>query len=83
LHVVSKILANKIKNPLKNVLRKADKSNAVVIMDKDKYNDNMQKLIDDGPYELMTSNPIPRLIEKAKKLSQEIIETMNLSSFWK
>jgi hypothetical protein len=60
-----------------------DKSNAVVIMDKDKYNDNMQQLIDDGPYELMTSNPIPRLIEKAKKLSEEIIEKMNLSSFWK
>jgi hypothetical protein len=36
---------------------KADKSNAVVIMDKGKYDEGMQRLIDDGPYELMTSNP--------------------------
>jgi hypothetical protein len=33
---------------------KADKNHAVVIMDKEKYDEGMQRLIDDGPYELMT-----------------------------
>jgi hypothetical protein len=32
---------------------KADKSNAVVIMDKDKYEEGMLKLINDGPYTIM------------------------------
>jgi hypothetical protein len=47
---------------------KADKSNAVVIMDKEKYDEGMQRLIDDGPYELMTSNPLTRTVQSAKNI---------------
>jgi hypothetical protein len=39
---------------------KTDESNAVVIMEKEKYDEGMQRLIDDRPYELMTSNPLTR-----------------------
>jgi hypothetical protein len=52
-------------------------------MDKEKYNEGMQRLIDDGPYELMTSNPLNRTVESAKNMIREVVETMNLSSYWK
>jgi hypothetical protein len=54
-----------------------------VIMDKEKYDEGVQRLIDDGPYELMTSNPLTRAVESAKNMIREVVETMNLSSYWK
>jgi hypothetical protein len=62
---------------------KADKSNTVVIIDKEKYDEGMQRLIDDRPYELMTSNPLTRTVESAKNMIREVVETMNFSSYWK
>jgi hypothetical protein len=32
----------------------------------------MQRLIDDGPYELMTSNPLIRMVESAKNMIREM-----------
>jgi hypothetical protein len=52
-------------------------------MDKEKYNEGMQRFIDDGPYELMTSNPLNRTVESAKNMIRELVETVNLSSYWK
>jgi hypothetical protein len=60
---------------------KADKGNAVVIMDKNKYDENMHKLIQDGPYILMTTNPLNKMITSARNTVKEIIDTMNLSPY--
>jgi hypothetical protein len=62
---------------------KADNNNDFVIMDKEKYDEGMQQLTDDGPYELMTSNPLTRTLESAKNMIRKMVETMNLSSYWK
>jgi type II secretory pathway component GspD/PulD (secretin) len=64
----------------KNYYSKADKSNAVVIMNKEKYDERIQQLIYDGPYELMTSNPF---VEAAKNMILEVVKTLNLLSYWR
>lgn len=46
-------------------MTKADKSNNIVILDKDVYDERFQKLIDDGPYELVDSDPLPGMIRDA------------------
>jgi hypothetical protein len=39
--------------------------------------------IDEGLYELITSNPLTRTVESAKNMIRKVVETMNLSSYWK
>jgi hypothetical protein len=62
------------------ILREKNCYYAVVIMDKEKYVGGMQQLIDDGLYELKTSNPLTRTVQAAKNMIQEVVGTMNLSS---
>lgn len=43
-------------------ITKADKSNNVVILDKVVYDERVQKLINEGPYEIVEEDPLKKLI---------------------
>lgn len=46
---------------------KADKGNALVILDKSQYDEGMNKLIHDGPYEELKRNPLPGIVKQASE----------------
>jgi hypothetical protein len=48
---------------------------------KQKFDEGIQQLIDDGPYELTTSNLLTRTVEAAKKMIRKVVLTMNLSGY--
>lgn len=47
-------------------ITKADKSNNVVILDKITYDERVQKLIDEGPYEIVENDPLKKLTNDVK-----------------
>lgn len=48
-------------------ITRADKSNNVVILDKATYDERVAKLIDEGPYDLIDSDPITTLVNSVHK----------------
>lgn len=48
-------------------ITRADKSNNVVILDKSTYNKRVQKLINDGPYDLTEIDPLKALMNDVNK----------------
>lgn len=50
---------------------KADKGNALVILDKDDYDDRMRAKIANGPYRRLRADPLPRLVSKVTKTIKE------------
>lgn len=53
---------------------KADKGNKLVILDKEEYDDRMKKLIEDGPYESVGRDPLPKMIRNTNSLVKEVSE---------
>lgn len=47
---------------------KPDKGNKLVILDKKDYDDRMKKLITEGPYEIVTRDPLPSMVTQTRKL---------------
>jgi hypothetical protein len=53
--------------------KKTDKSNKVVAIVEQKYDKNTQKPSQDGPYVLMSSNPLNKLIQNSTSTNKNII----------
>ncbi|XP_037930276.1 uncharacterized protein LOC119665014, partial [Teleopsis dalmanni] len=68
---------NKDQKVLKELKRKpvyyikADKGNALVIMDKDEYDQRVQEKIDNGPYREFRINPLPEMVNRTNKLVEK------------
>lgn len=78
-----------IQHKLMNELRKkevyymkADKSNAIVILDKKDYDGRMLKLISEGPYELI-NNPLNKFQNHVSSIISELEKYMEKSWKWK
>ena len=64
-----------MKNHPDIIVRKADKANVFVIMDKNEYNQKLESIIHDTTkFRKLTKNPIPELKVKMNNL----IETANI-----
>lgn len=50
---------------------KADKGNALVIMDKEDYDRRMMEVINNGPYRKLRKDPLPDLIKRVEKTMKE------------
>ena len=65
----------KLKNDVNLHITKADKSNAMVILDKQEYNDKMYLLLSDvNTYGLLNSNPLNRVIANYNEKIKEIFK---------
>jgi hypothetical protein len=62
---------------------KADKGNAVVIMDTEDYDNAVLELLENGPYERRTRNPLTNTVEKTRKVIKTVIERFDLPDYMK
>lgn len=66
-------------------ITRADKSNNVVILDKVTYDERVQKLIDEGPYDVVDNDPISTLVNNVhntiNKHINVLIELINPNMF--
>lgn len=73
---------------MKNVLfMKSDKGNAMVIMDKEDYEERMENLITNGPYEeiidgrLIDNNPVNSMQKEVKDLLKDFVTNRGMQKF--
>lgn len=63
------------------VYMKADKGNKLVVMNKNHYDQNMLKLIEECQYKKVKSNPLPKMIRECDELRKSISKTFGV--YWK
>ncbi len=57
-------------------ITRADKSNNVVILDRDTYDDRVQNLINEGPYDVVDNDPINKLVNDVHKTINKHINVL-------
>jgi hypothetical protein len=61
---------------------KAEKGDNIVILDTEEYERRMNVLIEEGPYERVTNNPLDNMVNKAKDGIHGAINDLNLSAYF-
>ncbi|XP_055307948.1 uncharacterized protein LOC129572066, partial [Sitodiplosis mosellana] len=62
---------------------KADKSNNIVIMDKEEYVKMIEDFIESGPYEEVRRSPLPGMIRRTREAVKTASETLGREIIWK
>lgn len=65
------------------IITKADKGNAVVILEKSDYTQRVQKMLDEGPYIPIKKDPLQKLIKQMKDTLQSCTTLFNKDDRWK
>lgn len=62
---------------------KADKGNSVVIVEKEEYFQNVEEMINSGPYKELSKNPLPKMILDVREARKNMCSIFDPSFKWR